>query len=78
MITVKNCIRQGHSKKRHYFVFVVEEIARNIEIHYVLNYIKDVIMPQVQEGYSYESCTYSNRYDGWLIQVSKHMDKDMG
>jgi hypothetical protein len=73
--TVTDSVRQGFLAGRHFFVFVIEEgIDHNAPPERIKNFFKGEILPNVQEGYKFESVVWSNKFKGFLVQVQKPMD----
>ncbi|MFI8688528.1 hypothetical protein [Rossellomorea sp. NPDC077527] len=73
--TVRDSVRQGFLAGRHFFVFVVDSgIAHNEPIETIRDFLKQEILPYIEEGYKFESVVWSNKFKGFLIQVQKPMD----
>jgi len=72
---VGGCVRQGFLAGRHFFVFVVGDgVDHNAPIEKIRDFLKAEILPNVQEEYQFESVVWSNRFNGFLVQVQKPMD----
>jgi hypothetical protein len=72
--TVGDSVRQGFLAGRHFFVFIVDGIDHNAPIERIRDFLKEVILPNVEEGYEFESVVWSNKFKGFLVQVQKPFD----
>ena len=72
--TVRDSVRQGFLAGRHFFVFVIDDgINHNAPIEKIRDFLKEKVLPNVQEGYQFESVIWSNKFKGFLVQVQKPM-----
>lgn len=74
----RECLREGYHDRRgiHYKVYVVQDVPEDLEMKEVLEELKRSFLPSVFP-YRFESCDYSRKYSGWLVQVGKALDVNM-
>ena len=73
---LRDCIREGFGNSKHYKVYAVQDIPRDLPIQQVVELLKEDFLPSVQP-YQFERVDFSHRYDGWLVQVYQNMYVNM-
>ncbi len=74
----RDFIREGYDYNRmsHYKVYAVQNIPGDLPITEVLEELKRSFLPAVYP-YQFERCDYSNKYNGWMVQVSNYLQINM-
>lgn len=75
--TKRESLREGYNAERgmHYKVYVLD-LPGDLSINQVLDIIKEDIMPQIYP-YTFKRVDYSRKYDGWLLEIERELNKDM-
>jgi hypothetical protein len=73
----RECVREGYSvindySGLHYKVYAVRNIPQDLPIEEVLKEIRKDFMPGVVP-YRLKRVDYSQKYDGWLVEVQNEM-----
>jgi|GEM_PF-1449609 len=75
--TRRESLREGYHAERamHYKVYVLD-LPGDLSIDHVLEIIKDEIIPNLYP-YTFNRVDYSRRFEGWLLEVERALNKDM-
>lgn len=71
----RECVKEGYSKAYggyHYKVYAVKDIPGDLPIEEVLEELRQNFLPTVFPYY-FSRVDYSQKYDGWLVEVQKGM-----
>ncbi|MED3644321.1 hypothetical protein P5F75_13080 [Caldifermentibacillus hisashii] len=74
----RKALREGYNADTgmHYKVYVLENVPADLEIDFVLEVVKDSILPKVYP-FTFRRIDYSQKYKGWILEVEKPLNKDM-
>lgn len=74
----REALREGYNADTgmHYKVYVLQDIPADLAIEFVLEVVKNVIVPHVYP-FTFRKIDYSNKYGGWILEVERPLNKDM-
>lgn len=70
----RECLREGYNAERgtHYKVYVID-LPEDLDIIEILKIIREEIIPMFYP-YVFRKVDYSNKYDGWLLEVEHELN----
>jgi len=74
----RTSLREGYNADTgmHYVVYVVNDIPADLSIEFVLETLKESILPSLQP-FQFRRVDYSTKYKGWLLEVERPLNVNM-